>query len=448
MNDRIAAAAVCFAAAIAAAGAPAPAVAANASEPRALTVREAVRLALERAPEVAVAQSAAEAAAAAAQEAASVKRPQVYLNSTPGYSVGLPLSIAGEVPSAFGASVRMTLYDAGRWSENLEAGAQAAGALAALEDARAEVVRRTVAACAKLRADVERASGARRRVDARESMARHEGALFREGRVTALDAERASLEEARARQKLDAVLSDVDLDWHELNRLIGWPAGTPVAVTDDPSEAMPQLPGGDLLAAARARDARLRGLTLEAEALGRSARLLSRPFSPMVNAEARYAFVPTGFGYEKYFSAFKENVVSVGVSLVLPVLTGGRETARAAQARARLSHVEAERRVREEDLAMEVRTAEAAAERSLLETGLARRSVALSREALRQARALLREGRGEANAVEQAELDLVEAGEDASRASREQVVTRLRLLALGGGLLPAFDAEVEPPKPK
>lgn len=447
MNNRIAAA-VLLALAAAAAGAPAPAIAspAPAPEPRALTVREAVRLALERAPEVAVAQSAAQAAAAAAEEARSVRRPQLYLNSTPGYSVGLPLAVAGEVPSALGASVRMTLYDAGRWSEELQAGAQAAGAQAALEGARAEVVRRTVAACAKLRADVERAAGARRRVDARESIARREGALFREGRLTALDAERAALEEARARQKLDAVLSDLDLDRHEINRLVGWPAGTPVAVTDDPSGVVPPSPAGDVLAAARARDARLRGLALEAEALGRSARLLSRTFQPMVNAEARYAFVPKGFGYEKYYLSYKENVASVGVSLVLPILTGGRETARAAQARARLSHVEAERRVREEDLASDVRTTEAAAERSRLEAGLSRRGVALAQETLRQARALLREGRGEANAVEEAELALVEAEEDALRASREQIAARLKLLVLGGGLLPAFEAEAEPSK--
>ena len=439
MSKRIAAAAAFFVAA--AAGASAPPGAAPGPEAGALTVREAVRLALERAPEVAVARSAAEAAGAAADEAGSIRRPQVFLSSTPGYSVGLPLAVAGEVPSALGAAIRMTLYDAGHWNEGLEADARVAGAQAALEDARAEVVRRAVAACAKLRADVDRASGARRRVDARETIARREGALFREGRSTALNAERAALEEARARQKLDAVLSDLDLDRHELNRLVGWPAATPVAVTDDPSDVTPGLPSGDVLAAARARDARLRGLAAEAEALSRSARLLSRSFQPTVNAEARYAYAPRGFGYEKYYLSYKENVASVGVSLVLPILTGGRETARAAQARARLSRVEAERHVREQDLALEVETAEAAAERSRLEAALARRGVALAQEALRQARALFREGRGEANGVEQAELALVEAEEDALRASREQIATRLHLLALAGGLLPAFDAE-------
>lgn len=442
MNDRFAA--IFFAAVLAAASAPATAL--PAPEARALTVREAVRLALERAPEIAVAHSAALAAGAAADEAGSVRRPQLYLNSTPGYSTGLPLSVAGEVPSAFGASVRMTLYDRGHLSEELEARAEAAGAQAVLDDVRADVVRRTVAACAKLRADLERAAGARRRLEARESIARRQAALFREGRATELDAERAALEEARARQKQDAALSDVDLDRHELARLVGLPPGTAIAVTEDPLEVVPQpSAGGDAVAAALARDARLRRLALEADALGRSARLLSRTFQPTVNAEARYAFAPKRFGYDKYYLSYKENVASVGVALVLPVSTGGRETARAAQSRALLARVEAQRRAREEDLTLEVRTAEAAAERSRLEAGLARRGVALAQEALRQARALLREGRAEANAVEHAELALVDAEEDAVRAAREQVESRLYLLVLGGGLLPVFDLEAETP---
>ena len=409
-----------------------------------MTVREAVRLALTRAPEIAVADTAARQASAAVDEAGSVRRPQLFVNTTPGYSIGLPLAVAGEAPAAAGASVRMTLYDAGARSEELAALAQAVSLEAALAETRAEVVRRTVVACAKLKADTQRVAGARRRLEAREALARRERALFREGRVTELDADRAALEEARARQKLEAALSDLDLDRYELARLVGLPPGTPVVVTQDPAEAVPQPGTGDAVAAALARDARLKALAEEAEALGRSARLMAQTFKPMVNAEARYAYIPRGFGYDKYYLSYKENVASVGVSVVLPVLTGGRDSARAAQSRARLANIEAQHRVREEDLAQEVRTAEAAAERLFLEAGLARRGAALAEEALRQARAFTREGRAEADAVERAELALVDAEDDAARAAREQVEARLRLLALKGELLPAFDAASEP----
>ncbi|MGH9400253.1 MAG: TolC family protein [Thermoanaerobaculia bacterium] len=438
MNDRLAAALLAAAAIVGP-----PLYALPVPEARSVTVREAVRLALERAPEIAVAEGAARAAAAAAEEAGSIRRPQLALNTSPGYSIGLPLSVAGEVPSAFGASVRMALYDAGHRSEELEALAQAAGAQGALEDARVDVVRRTVAACAKLRVDLTRAGGARTRLAARETMARRGRALWREGRLTELDAERAALEEARARQKLDAVLSDLDLDRYELARLLGLPPSTPLAVTQDPAEVLPEPAPGDAVAAALARDARLKALAGMAEALGKSAKLLSRTFQPRVNAEARYAYVPRGFGYEKYYLSYKENVASIGVAVVLPVLTGGREAAQAAQSRARLFRVEGERRVREEDLAQQVRRAQAAAESARLEAGLARRGVGLAQEALRQAPALSREGRGEADVVERALLALVDAEEDAARAAREQVLTRLALLTLEGALLPAFDVEPE-----
>lgn len=421
-------------AAAAAAAAPPP-------EARTLSVREAVRLALARAPEIAVAESSTREAEAAADEAAGALRPRVALNTTPGYSVGLPLSLAGEVPSAFGVRAGMTLYDVSLRGEALEARARVAEISATLTEARAEVVRRTVAACAKLQIDTEREGAERRRVEAREAMTRRARALLREGRLTDLDADKAALDEARARQKLDAVLSDLELDRFELARLVGLPAGTPLAVSEDPAEVLPEAPAGQALTAAIARDATLKSLSEQADALTRSAKLLDQLFKPSVNAEVRYAFVPRGFGYDKYYLSFQENVASVGVSVVLPVLTGGRESARAVQSRARLAHVEAERRVREGELASDVRSAEAAAGQAHLALSLSRRGAALAEESLRQARSLAREGRGTPDAVEQAELALVESQEEALAASREDIAARLRVLKLTGELLPAFETE-------
>jgi outer membrane protein TolC len=433
MNDRPAslALALCLVAA--------PAAAAPPPEARTLSVREAVRLALDRAPEIAVAESFSREAEAAADEAASALRPRLALNTTPGYSVGLPLSLAGEIPSAFGARLGMTLYDVTLKGEALEARARAAETTAALAEARSEVVRRTVAACSKLQTDTERAAAERKRVEAREAMTRRARALLREGRATELEADRAGLDEARARQKLDAALSDLELDRFELARLVGLPAGTPIAVSDDPAGVLPQPAAGENLSLAMANDAALKSLAEQADALVRSARLLDQLFKPAVNAEVRYAFVPKAFGYDKYYLSYQENVASVGVSIVLPVWTGGRESARATQSRARLAHVEAERRVREGELASQVLAAEAASERAHLELSLARRGASLSEEGLRQAQELAREGRGGPDAVELAQIVLVESQEEALSAAREDIETRLKLLRLTGGLAAAFE---------
>lgn len=424
--------------------ATAPAAFGDASEVPRLTMRRAVELALERAPEVAVARAAAEEAAAGARVVASERSPQFAVNTTPGWSTGLPLAVAGEVPAAAGARARMLLYDPAERGEELQGQARAAAFAGALGDARSEVARRTAGACARFSADEARVASARRSLSAREAMARRERALAREGRRTDLDVERAALEEARARQRLYAAESDRDLDRYELTRLVGFPAGSPLSLADDPEEAVQEPQPGDSASLALAHDRQLQALFEQAEVLGRSAKLLAQVFKPSVNAEARYAFVPRGFGYEKYYLKFQENVASVGVSIALPVLTGGRASARAAQSRARLEQIEAQRRLRESDVAQQAREAEAHLARSGLDAGLARRAVGLAEEALSQAQALAREGRGEADGVDRAQLALSEAEEDRARALRDHAEARLRLLALRGELLPALGVEAAP----
>ena len=360
----------------------------------ALTVREAVARALAHAPEIAIARAAADETVASARVVKSQLNPQFYVNTTPGWSTGAPLSVAGEVPAAAGARIRMMFYDPIERGDELQARARMAVSEAALEGARSDVARRTAAACAKLVADEARVGSARRRLSAEEALVGRVRALAREGRRTELDVERAALEEARARQKLYAAESDRDLDRHELGSLVGVPAGTPLAVADDPELAVPEPEPGDAVAQAIASDRQLRALAEQADALAQSAKLMARLFKPSVMAEARYAYVPDAFGYDKYYLNFQENVASIGVSVVLPVLTGGRDSAQAAQSRARLEQVEAERRLRENDLTQLVGQAQARLARTRLQVGVARRAVALAGGSLSEAQSIAREGRG------------------------------------------------------
>jgi outer membrane protein len=404
----------------------------------ALTVRGAVERALIHAPEVAIARAVADETVAGARAVKSQLNPQFYVNTTPGWSTGAPLSVAGEVPAAAGARIRMTFYDPVERSDALQARARMAVSEADLEDARSDVARRTAAACAKLVSDEARVGGARRRLSAQEAIVRRERALAREGRRTDLDVERSALEEARARQKLYAAESDRDLDRHELASLVGLPAGAPVSVIDDPEQAVPEPEPGDAVALVLSSDRQLRALAEQADALAQSAKLMARLFKPSVMAEARYAYVPNAFGYDKYYLNFQENVASIGVSVVLPVLTGGRDSAQASQSRARLEQVEAQRRLRENDLTREVGEAEAKLDRTRLQVGIARRAVALSSEALSQAQALSREGRGDVDAVDRAQLALSEAEDELAHARRDQVDARLELLTIEGNVLSAL----------
>src|SRR5580765_1860629 len=96
------------AAAFALAGAS-PALAQAPPSAETLTLRRAVELAMEHAPEVAVSRAEAEEALSSARLSKASLKPFASISTTPGYSSGLPVQVAGQVPAIFGLEVRQTL---------------------------------------------------------------------------------------------------------------------------------------------------------------------------------------------------------------------------------------------------------------------------------------------------------------------------------------------------
>jgi outer membrane protein len=425
MNDRGIAAAALLALGLAAAAA-----AADDSGP--LTVRVAVERALARDPMLLAAGSAAEEASAGVQMARSAFRPWFLLTSTPGVTTGLPLTVAGEPPAAAGARLRLTLWDAGLKEDEALAFGRSALSAGRLESARRETIRRTVAACARLWASERRVESAQRRLAARETLHARTVALGREGRVTELDVERSGLDLARARHVLLAAETGRALAAADLRVATGLPESADPVLAEDPLRALPDAAGGDAVPAAIASDPELRALGEEAGAASRAADLADRWFRPMVIAEARYLYVPPYYNYDQYYLKVDTNTASAGVSVVVPVLTGGLDTARAAQARAKEGRVKEQRRARENDVARAARTAAAEADLAGRELELARKGLAVAREALRVAEARAREGRGEPDGVPRAELEMADAEDGVSRAAEALAGARLALLSLRG----------------
>src|SRR5580765_7869117 len=132
-SNLLASAALVLAASPALAQAPPPA--------DALTVRRAVELALEHAPEVAVSRAEADEALSSARLSRDSLKPFASISTTPGYSSGLPVQVAGQVPSIFGFEVRQTLYDPSRRALVYDAEAAAAGAQGAYAKASTAAAR-------------------------------------------------------------------------------------------------------------------------------------------------------------------------------------------------------------------------------------------------------------------------------------------------------------------
>ena len=125
----------------------------------------------------------------------------------------------------------------------------------------------------------------------------------------------------------------------------------------------------------------------------------------------------------------------MGISISVPVWTGGRTGELAAEARARVARAEAALRGRARDIELAVRRGEADLARAGSQEAVARSAESVARERARIASALAAEGRGEPDAAQLADLALVRAGEELANASQAVLAARVSLLALRGELV-------------
>lgn len=414
----------------------------TAAEP--LTLPRAVAMALGRAPEVAVAQAESDLAEASARLAQTHYGPEAFVATNPGYTTGLPVLVAGQVPSLFDVSVRQPIYDASLRAGALTARAAAEERRSALERAHAETARAVVLAYGRVAADGELLAGARRALEAEEAMARRVSSLAAEGRVTSVDADAAGVEVARAKQRVMDRSFARDLDELELKRLLDWPSGETLTVAGDPLAALPVPPPSGNVDAARAQDPESRSLEREIETLGAAAAARSRKIQPTIVAEAQYLRLAKYNHFEDYFNRFRENDFSVGVSISIPVWVGGRTQEMATEARARVARAEAALRGRVRDVELAVRRGEADLARAGSQEAVARSAEAIARNRVRVASALAAEGRGEPNGADQADIALVRAEEERVNASQAVLAARASLLALRGELVSGLGSAPHP----
>jgi len=405
-----------------------------ADDPQVVTLRAAIEGALARSPGVAAAQAARDESAAGARLAGDAFHPVASVVATPGYSSGLPVFVAGQVPAAAGIDLHQTLYDPSARADALAAEAAGVERSGDLEAARVETARAVIGLYARCRSDRAAGEAAARRVDAARELLRHAEARRKEGRETDLGVERASLDVARARQKALDAASDADLDLRELKLAIGIAPGREIVLSDDPARALPaKAADPDAVAAA---DPVLRAFEREAEILDAVRTARSHAVAPVVQAEAQYWRLSER--YSKYYNSFKADDWSVGVAVALPVFSGGRVGEERARSESAWRRVQEQARERREALALRLARSEAAAARAESASALARRAQGVAEEALGAAEALAREGRGDADAPFQRAIELADAQDAVAEAERAVAAARADSLAVAGGLIAAL----------
>jgi len=409
---------------------------AGADEPP-LTLPQAAGQALARGPAWAMARAEDEEAEASARAAQDAFHPEGFLTTSPGYASGFPVGVAGRLPSLASVEVRETLLDPARRSEALSARARRESSRGALLEGERHILGDVVRAYVRAWLDGALARNAEAREAAETRLLDRAEALFASGRLLGVDLERARLALARARQeKLDA-LSDRDLDGLELAHLLGRPEGTP-PLAEDLLGSLPEVTTEGTLERARAEDPRLHAYPPALEATSRAQSELERRFVPVVEADAQYARLYKTADYDQFYSTFKPDDWSIGVSVAIPLFSGGRKRDEALRVKASYLRLQEEQREREFSVGLGAQKALATYARARARLSLSERAEGIAKDTLEVSRAQEREGRGDGRTLAEAERSEGEAQDEVARATAGEVLARADLLALRGELTSAL----------
>jgi outer membrane protein len=404
-----------------------------------LTLREAVRLALARGPEVYLAQVEASRAGEAVRETRSINLPQVVVGTGLAYNNGFPLSIEGAAPSIIQAGMSQSILSKKNTNLIREAEEGSKASQAGLEGARNGLAARTALLYGELHQlrqalpllEQQRAAALRNQQVAE--------ALLQAGRARPVDVTTAKVATANIGQQLLVSRERLRVAEAGLRELTGIPAGTeirteaPEIVTDILALPEDALFRRALQAHPMIREAestlRAREFHIEAEKAERY---------PQLNIVSQYALFSRTNNYQDYFNRFTRNNYLLGLSVQFPLFNGFRTGSRIAQsrqeaeaARWRLQHLKSDLKLSLDQGVSDMRIASGAAE-------LARLEVEASEEKVKISETLMEAGRINSEELESARAQLLAKRIAAVEAARALFERQVALLQASGALASLF----------
>jgi outer membrane protein len=357
-----------------------------------LTLREAVRLALSRGPELSLAQAEAAKAGEVLREIRSINLPQIAAGSGLAVNNGFPLSIEGAAPSIVQLGLSQAVLS--KKNKNLirEAEEESRAAQAGPDSARNGLAAKTALLYSELHQARQSIPLLEQQRDAAVKSCEVQEALHQAGRVRALDLALAKVAAANVEQQLLIARERVHLAESGLRDVTGIPEGQDIR-TETPAlrSEMLTAPVDVLFQSAlevhpgiREAESRVRAREFHVEAEKRES-------YPQIAVVGQYALFSRTNNYQDYFNRFTRNNYLLGLSVQVPLFNGFRTGARVAQSRREVEAARLRLQLLKSDLKMSLerdvsnmRIAKGAAELARLEAAVAEDRLKIS-EALAEA---------------------------------------------------------------
>ena len=371
---------------------------------RKLTLKEAVRLAVQNSRDLALARLQYGLVQREAGVARSAFRPNFYTGTGAAYTSGFPLMTGGGVPAVFSLSYDQQIFNSPLKGEQRAAEQRAEGQRFSMEGVRDAVMVRAALGyleLAKVRHALELMRSERlsagRILDATRERAEA-------GRELPIEVVRAQLTTARIEQRIAQMEDRDDSLSGELRDMMGLPPDQPIEVSteDIPGAAVDEAK--DLVSQAMADNVELKQAEAEKRAREEKLRGERGGYWPTFSLVGQYNVLSKINNYTDFFNKFQRNNVIFGVEVRIPIFAS-RTSSAVAFARSGLDTAKLVLENKRNELSLGVRRQARQVREADLGGQVARLELQLAQENVRVLQAQFDQGRGSLKDLEAAHLE-------------------------------------------
>ncbi|MDM7994877.1 MAG: TolC family protein [Acidobacteriota bacterium] len=386
-----------------------PAGSDSGNETRALTVQEAVRMAVSRAPEVLIAEAQAIRSTEALRESRSLNRPQVYAGTGLAYNNGFPLSIEGSAPSIFQVNASQPFLSKRNANLTREAAESEKAGRFGIESARNELASRTASVYYELHQARQILALASARAEAAQTQQQQVEILLEAGRVLPAEAAQMRTAVLSARHQLLVAREQALIADKELHELTGLSDAVEIR-TVEPKVDSPALELQEEALYQLALQSAPSILQAEAEVRAKDFHIEAErgDYLPKMEIVGQYALLSRANNYADYFSRFARHNYLFGLSIQMPVFNGSGTSARVAQSRQAASEARLNLQRVKSDLKLEIQRGLSALRIARGAVDLARSDAETAREMVRVHEILMEGGRITAKELEDSRTQLLQ----------------------------------------
>ncbi len=290
------------------------------AEVRTLTLAQALELAVAQNPDVALARLEERKSLDAVRVAKDPFIPRVIAGSGLAYSSGFPLSIEGSAPSIVETRAIATIFNQSQRLSLQKVKEDERTTKIGTEIRKDDVAYRTAVLYLEAGRVRQASQAARQQLENLERVEASVKARVQEGRELPIEARRAALRLAQAKQRvlrLDAAQADSET---QLALLLGYPEADKVRPADPEARIGAPIPSeGEAVVTALQNSREIRRLESTLIAKGFEMKSYDAARLPKLDLVAQYGLFAKFNNYDKFFNRYQRHNYQLGVSVQVPI---------------------------------------------------------------------------------------------------------------------------------